>query len=197
MRDRRTDVPTASTAMDAGFTLIELLITLSVIGILSVIAVPSYQMFVETNRLASATNDFVADVSYARIAAMKGQGAAGVDPVTASQVVMCASSTGTNCTGGGTWASGWIVFWDQDGDGAFNAAQNDVLLKVHDSLPSSLATTPTPAGTLAMSFNHIGILTSVMNSVQIASTKINRNRLVCLSGGTGRAMIASDGVACP
>lgn len=180
-----------------GFTLIELVITMTVVGILAAIAVPSYQGFLNSNRLTAATNEFVGDISLARVEAMKRQGgSAGT-----GQVVVCVSTSGTSCAASpATWASGWISFWDQNGDSSFNPnpPDNDVLLKIHESMPSNMTTVTLPNGTeVLLAFNRLGALTTPMTSIQITNTKINQNRLICLSGGTGRTMIAQQGAACP
>jgi type IV fimbrial biogenesis protein FimT len=178
-----------------GFTLIELVITMTVVGILAAIAVPSYQGFINSNRLTAATNEFMGDISFARVESMKRQ----AGNTGKGQVVVCVSTNGTSCAASpATWTSGWISFWDQDGDNSFNTANGDVLLKIHDSLSSNMTTVTLPNGTeVLLAFNRLGVLLTPMTSLQITNTKINQNRLICLSGGTGRAMIAQQGAACP
>lgn len=173
-----------------GFTLIELVITMTVIGILAIIAVPSYQNFVESNRLTAATNDLVADLSFIRVEAMK-RGAS------TPQVEVCASSDGASCTTGSTtWASGWIVFLDADSSGTYNTG--DTLLKIHSAPANSLTAVTIPASTNTIIFNRMGSITNSITSVQFKDTKINNlNRTICISGGTGRAMVAESSVSCP
>lgn len=175
--------------LDRGFTLIELVITLTVVGILAIIAVPSYQWLVESSRLTAATNDLVADLSFIRVEAMKR----GVS----TQAGVCASSDGASCTTGSTtWTSGWIVFVDADNNGTYNAG--DTILKVHSSLSSSLTAVTNPASTNTLIFNHMGAIATSITSLLFSDTKINNlNRTICLSGGTGRAMVANNGVSCP
>jgi type IV fimbrial biogenesis protein FimT len=80
-----------------GFTLIELLVTLSVAAILITIAIPNFQTFLMSNRMASQANDLITALSLARSEAVKR----------AANVSVCASSDGATCTV--SWAQGWIV----------------------------------------------------------------------------------------
>jgi type IV fimbrial biogenesis protein FimT len=179
-----------------GFTLVELLVTLSVVSILSFIAVPSYRSFVETNRVATATNDLMSDINLARMEAIKRQkGANGT-----GQAVVCVSTDGSTCSASPTtWNAGWIAFWDDNGDGAYTAGGNDVLLKIHDGLPSTVGVTTTPGTLVALTYTRVGTLAGTTSNMQIriASTQITKTNSVCLTGGTGRAILAAGGVNCP
>jgi len=54
-----------------GFTLTELMITVAIIGILSSIAVPSFQDMIERNRLKEAVEGLKSDLMFARTEAIK------------------------------------------------------------------------------------------------------------------------------
>lgn len=176
-----------------GFTLIELLITLVIAGILTAIAVPSMQNFVESNRLSTAANDLLADINLARTEAIKRQG--GFTAGATGRLVLCASSNGTDCSAAPTtWNSGWIVFWDQDNSATFSEANNDVMIKTHTALSTKITIDTTPANTRSVAYNQLGMLASAVNtSIQITNTKINKSRLVCLSA-TGQAAVRTS---CP
>src|SRR5205814_8884067 len=83
-----------------GFTLIELLIVLVVAGILAALAAPAMSIFVQSNRLAATTNDFIGALNLARSEAIKRGTNAGV----------CKSDNGSTSTATGRWNSGWVVF---------------------------------------------------------------------------------------
>ncbi|MDD2844634.1 MAG: GspH/FimT family pseudopilin [Rhodoferax sp.] len=57
--------------VERGFTLIELLVTISVIAILSAVALPSFQSMIETRRLIAATEGVYAHLQFARSEAVK------------------------------------------------------------------------------------------------------------------------------
>ncbi|WP_425601679.1 GspH/FimT family pseudopilin [Dyella subtropica] len=57
-----------------GFTLVELMVTLAVAAILMVIAIPSFQNLMLTNKLTSTANDIVVALNVARMEAIKHNG---------------------------------------------------------------------------------------------------------------------------
>jgi type IV fimbrial biogenesis protein FimT len=54
-----------------GFTLLEIMIVIAIIGIISAMAVPSYQDMIERNRLKQAAEGLKSDVQFARTEAIK------------------------------------------------------------------------------------------------------------------------------
>ena len=89
---------------EPGFTLVELLITIVVVSILLAAGVPAFQSFIKNSRVTSQTNDLISTIQLARSEALKR----------GTNMVVCASSNQTTCTGKDTWADGWIVFSDFD-----------------------------------------------------------------------------------
>ncbi len=106
----------------AGFTLIELLVTLAVAAILLVVAVPSFQQFIRTNRVATQANEFATALAVARSEAVKRR----------ATVTVCHSAGATTCDGG--WNDGWLVFVDDNGDGARATAPAELILRVQQGV---------------------------------------------------------------
>jgi len=100
----------------AGFTLIELLVTLTVLGVLLVVAVPSFNNAVLGNKLSGYAGNFLASAQLARSEAIKRN----------AEVTMCRSADGVNCATSGGWQQGWITFNDKDGDGTLDSDETRI-----------------------------------------------------------------------
>ncbi|WP_279512678.1 GspH/FimT family pseudopilin [Luteimonas aestuarii] len=83
---------------ETGFTLIELMVTVAVVGILAMVAVPAMTSLVNGNRLAGMTGEVTSSLQLARSEAIRRN----------ARVTICGSTDGTTCGGGGDW-SRWIV----------------------------------------------------------------------------------------
>lgn len=111
---------------NSGFTLVELMVTVAVVAILASIAAPSFSEMIKNNRLAAVANDLTADLMFARSEATKR----GVS------VTLCASSTGTECSGT-DWSAGRIAFLDKDADGVVDLGEE--ILRITSALANNIA----------------------------------------------------------
>ena len=84
--------------------MIELMVTLSVLAILMVVAIPSFQAMIASSSLSTASNDLLTTFAQARSNAIR-RGA---------RVTVCKSANGAQCTTTGNWEQGWIMFNDDD-----------------------------------------------------------------------------------
>lgn len=100
-------------SIQRGFTLIELMVTVAILAILAMLAAPSFNDAILSNRLTSFANNFVASATLARGEAIKRNAA----------VKLCRSSDGVACASSGGWQQGWIVFNDQDDDGTLDGTE--------------------------------------------------------------------------
>ncbi len=102
-----------------GFTLIELMVTITVLAIILGLGLPGLRDFVLNNRQVSAVNEMVASLQYARTEAIARN----------RTVSLCPSTDGASCSGS-AWSVGWIVFNDDDADGAMDGGDEAVLRSV-------------------------------------------------------------------
>jgi type IV fimbrial biogenesis protein FimT len=99
------------------FTLMELMVSLTVLGILLGLAVPTFRDFTRNNRTAALHNDLTTAFTLARSEALKRS----------MPVSICASTDGTACATDDDWSAGWIVFTDGNGTAGSVDAPDTVL----------------------------------------------------------------------
>jgi type IV fimbrial biogenesis protein FimT len=81
--------------------MIEMIVTMAVAGILTALAVPAFQSFIQNDRDITQINSLVLSLNYARSEAVKRNVATGI--------TVCPSSDGATCNGTASWSNGWIV----------------------------------------------------------------------------------------
>lgn len=114
-----------------GFTLVELMVTIAIVTILMLVAVPSFVQFRRNAQLSDAASNFIAAAGTAKSGALKTGRNALLVP--------------NDATLG--WRTGWFVFVDNNWDEQYDAA-DEVLLR-HEALTADI--TVTTPGTTAFS----------------------------------------------
>lgn len=138
-----------------GFTLIELMLTIAIAGVLLAVGIPSFQGFIANSNMAATNNSLVYSIQLARSTSMERLSSAGVcvsnDP----------EAEDASCDAGAGYASGWIVYADDNSNGARDAGE-DVLERV--AAPGN-AFTFTPDATFEnqIYFNDSGASINVAN----------------------------------
>jgi Tfp pilus assembly protein FimT len=115
-----------------GISIAEFTVALFIVTITALYAAPMYYKAVNDYRATQYTNELVATLRYARAQAV----------TQARAVSVCSSEDGINCTNT-PWASGYIVFVDNDAPGTRES--NDHLLRRH--------LVQKPAGTITLRGN--------------------------------------------
>ena len=116
---------------EKGFTLIELMITLVVLAILLLVAVPNFGSFVAQSRLDSVKNKLISSVALARSEAIKRGVAVAICRKNADPAQTC---NGNAVTGSKDWSNGWIVFLDEDDNQTAAAAE---ILKIFGEIDAA------------------------------------------------------------
>ena len=130
----------------AGFTMIELMITLSILGILTAVAAPSFTSMVNNNRITEATNRMTASIQLIRSEAVKRNSPVSIRSNTTSQ-----------------WNEGWRMYvGNLTGSDNVNSAP---LIRVFDPSKALITITGNSAAGMWLSFHANGMLNETSNAI--------------------------------
>jgi type IV fimbrial biogenesis protein FimT len=188
-------VISCSKRVQRGFTLAELLVVIAIVGILSALAVPSFVGILAEAALREQADALMSDMRYTRSNALRR----------GLSVTMCASANPTaavpTCTATNpNWATGWIVFIDNDSP--FNnqhESTDELLTRKEDMLSGSGGINTGTGGAdgqppAFIRFNSDGRATGQQGSFILLSRNGNTSldRAICISS-TGRPRITNPG----
>ena len=169
-----------------GLTLIELLVTLVIMGILSMLVIPSFSLLLAKRAVRAAASDVASDLRLARSEAVKRS----------NFVTVCRSTDAATCAGAGSWHTGWVVFLDRNGNGAIDGA-DDTVLRVHQELSGiqSMGNTDLALTKAVLTFRPNGLGVGISDTwmvTPLASSKPGSTRLMCISS-QGRLTLGEPG----
>lgn len=167
------------------FTLVELMVTLAVLGISLMIAVPSFLSFSRTNRAASETNALVGALNFARNEATTLR----------NTVSVCASSDGQTCSGGIGWTRGWIVFVNSDNDSPAQVGVGETILRVYGATSPGNTISTSAALVDFITYNSSGFSSAQGEFVLCDDSGAQSARKLTISR-TGRISLSTGGGTC-
>jgi len=184
---------------DQGFTLVELMVTLSLVVVLVLMAVPSMTTIIQNNRLAAAANEMLLSLNLARGAAVEH----------GANAAVCLSG---GCeSDSGEWELGWIVFVDGDNDRSLSATPDangnglwdmgeDLLLSSQGPLDGGLTLRGNSSVDSMIRYNPEGIIAGVGGTLILcdSSQELGSARRIIVNN-TGRARVetgSGDSASC-
>ena len=170
----------------AGFTLIELVVTMTILGVLAAVAVPSFSDAFLSSRLASFSNSFSASAQLARSEAIKRN----------ATVKMCRSSNGSSCATTGGWQQGWIIFSDNGAggnadNGTVDSDETRVLFQ--PTLSTDYSFTGLTTSSYSIVFQPSGLVASTVSLTlcRLAPSAGSQERIIGVST-TGRVSVSTS-----
>jgi type IV fimbrial biogenesis protein FimT len=145
------------------FTLIELLVTLTIAGILLMIAIPSFRDASVSSKLRSTANRLISSTLVSRSEAFKRN----------TSVQMCVSTDGASCTTGG-WEQGWII------------RQGLTVIDHQPAAPTGYHVTA-GAGSTTLTFQPTGVGSTVETFTVCRATPVGSQERVVSLNSTGRS----------
>jgi len=173
---------------NSGLSLIELLITVSVMGILIAVSMPSFRDTLESRNANTQMKTLLSTLNLARGEAIKR----GIN------VSICATDDGTDCEAD-AWSDGWMVFVDANGDADGDSGSVDAgddIIRVFDSIGAESTLTFT---TDLFQFNSMGFGTgpAVQTFLVCPGSGVATNARSLEIAVSGRGRRIEDGLVCP
>jgi len=109
----------------------ELMFTITVMGLLLGLGVPSFMQTIRSNRLITQTNELVGALNFTRSEALKR----------ANSVTICASANASTCSAALNWGTGFVSFVDLNSNGIRDGAEE--LLQAWPAIPAEFTLTST------------------------------------------------------
>ncbi|TXI95050.1 MAG: prepilin-type N-terminal cleavage/methylation domain-containing protein [Burkholderiaceae bacterium] len=180
------------TFRNAGVTLLELLVSILLLALLVLIAVPAYGDFMSRQRIVTVSAELHGVLLYSRSEAIKRGG----------NVILCRSSStlsenpscdkGSDATGMG-WGAGWMIFHDKDLNHRYSAGDEILLMRARTFENAREGRILTKPSRNQLEFNGTGQVFATYMSFAVQrpddSVDSGNSRYICIASG-GRARIS-------
>jgi type IV fimbrial biogenesis protein FimT len=144
---------------DAGFSLIEMLTTMSILGVMLVVASPGLASLTSANAVSAVQNELASALMLARSEALKR----------GTQVAIA----GTASAPGDELSGGWTIFVDANGNGVFD--EGETLVRQQPASHGDVHV-KTDSGATSIAFNSRGFLaTSAMVTLTVCSSRATKS----------------------
>lgn len=150
----KANIKSPDRAFTLGFTLVELLVTITVLGVIASLAVPSFREFIAAQRVKNASFNIMSALTMARSEALKRNGNVAITPT------------------GGAWTGGWTITAP---DGSILSRQN-ALPGLSIICKTGSTTVACPVAGLAFASN--GRLSAIAPSFELSNTSTTTVRCV-------------------
>ena len=169
---------------ERGVTLIEMMVVLAIMGIIFSIAAPNFKVFIMNSTQATAINEFIGYLNFARSEATKR----------GSIVRICRSNDGATCNGAGVqWEDGLLIYQDVDDDGVLDVGEP--ILKVGAALDASLTMRGSGNAATQVRFNSRGFAPGYGATIRYCDSRGAAGAKASILAVTGRVRAAVDGNA--
>ncbi len=168
-----------------GFTLVEMMITVAILAVLVGLAGPYFGELIRNNRVQTQAQVIFSALISARSEAIKRN----------HSVTLCKSADGSSCTTSGDWDQGWIIFADEDNDGALDTGED--ILRVQELISSGITLRATGTFASVVRFRSDGTISGAQDSLWIcdADEDIDARKVTISNTGRPRTEKTSDN--CP
>jgi type IV fimbrial biogenesis protein FimT len=176
-----------------GLSVIELLMVVTLIGLVSSYAIPSFSSLVVTNKISSVTSEFHAALLLTRSEAIKrGRNVTICRSSNADSTAPSCATVNSNPLTNSGWGEGWLIYVDIDGSNTYSPG--DVLIRAQGALfqnAAAGAVLPVPNRN-RITFNATGQTFGAFMRFSINRPDFDNNathdRYICIASG-GRARV--------
>lgn len=170
-----------------GFSLVELAAAMAITALLVALGIPAFHDWLGAYQLANHARHLAETMTRARTEAVRR----------GHRVNLCKSADGRMCASAGTWAGGFLVFADANGDGRVDPGES--LLGVHGPAPPGVTVAANRPVDAYVSYTDLGTARTLSGALQMGTFTLCRRHqraLQVVLAGSGRVRIETTAARC-